>query len=163
VTITKTQTPAIVIRRYGPADREAVRNLHDDALRDVGAHLEDGGWDSDLDAIESVYLKGGGEFLVGTLEDQIVAMGALRRDPEGRAWITRMRVSPRLQGRGIGQALLDRLHRRAAELGYETLHLDTTVGQTAAQRLYERNGYRETGRGRVGPFECLYYERTGGA
>ncbi len=163
MTPTKTKSLSIAFRRYRPADREAVRNLHDDALRDVGAHLEDGEWDSDLDAIESVYLENGGEFLVGVLGGEVVAMGALRRDPDGRAWITRMRVSPRLQARGIGQTLLDRLHRRAAELGYETLHLDTTVGQTAAQRLYERNGYRETGRGTVGPFECLYYERTCGA
>ncbi len=161
MTPTKAQTPTI--RRYEAGDREAVRRLHDDALRDVGAHLGDGPWDSDLDAIESVYLQDGGEFLVGTLEERIVAMGALRLDPDGRAWITRMRVSPRLQGRGIGQTLLDALHRRAAELGHETLHLDTTVQQVAAQRLYERNGYRETGRGRVGPFECLYYEGKSGA
>ena len=163
MTPTKTQTPAIAIRRYRPGDREAVRNLHDDALNDVGAHLRTGPWDADLDAIESVYLENGGEFLVGVLGGEVVAMGALRRDPGGRAWITRMRVSPCLQGQGIGQILLDRLHRRADELGYTTLQLDTTVGQIAAQRLYEKNGYRETGRGRVGPFECLYYERACGA
>lgn len=161
MTPTNTLTPTL--RRYEPGDREAVRNLHNEALHEVGAHLGDGPWDSDLDAIESVYLQAGGEFLVGIVEREIVAMGALRRDPDGRAWITRMRVSPRLQGRGIGQTLLDALHGRAAELGHETLHLDTTVGQIAAQRLYERNGYRETGRGRVGPFECLYYERKSGA
>ena len=130
----------------------------------MGAHLGSGPWDSDLDAIESVYLRAGGEFFVGVLEGEVVAMGALRLDPDGRAWITRMRVSPRLQGRGIGQTLLDSLHRRAAELGYGRLQLDTTVGQTAARRLYEKNGYRETGRGTVGPFECLlYYERKSGA
>ena len=161
--MTPTKTPTPTLRRYEPADREAVRNLHDEALRDVGAHLEDGEWDGDLDAIESVYLQAGGEFLVGIVEREIVAMGALRLDSDGRAWITRMRVSPRFQGRGIGQTLLDALHRRAAELGYGTLHLDTTVGQVAAQRLYEKNGYTETGRGRVGPFECLYYERKSGA
>ena len=159
MTPTKTQSPAIAIRRYEPGDREAVRNLHDAALNGVGAHLGTGAWDADLDAIESVYLGNGGEFLVGVLAGELVAMGALRRDPDGRPWITRMRVSPLFQGRGIGQTLLDALHRRAAELGYGTLHLDTTVGQTAARRLYEKNGYRETGRGRVGPFECLYYER----
>jgi ribosomal protein S18 acetylase RimI-like enzyme len=163
VTPTKAQTLPIAVRRYRPGDHEAVRNLHDDALHDVGAHLGDGPWDSDLDAIESVYLRDGGEFLIGVLEGEVVAMGALRREPEGRARITRMRVSPNLQGRGIGQTLLDGLHRRAAELGYETLHLDTTVQQTAAQRLYEKNGYRETGRGTVGPFRCLYYERKSGA
>ena len=163
MTSTEAQTLAVSIRRYGTADRGAVRKLHDEALHDVGAHLGDGPWDADLDDIESVYLRAGGEFLVGVLEGEVVAMGALRPDPEGRAWITRMRVSPRLQGRGIGQALLDSLHRRAAELGYGTLHLDTTVGQTAARRLYEKNGYGETGRGTVGPFECLYYERKSGA
>jgi GNAT superfamily N-acetyltransferase len=163
VTLTRAQTLAVSIRRYGPADRGAVRRLHDEALNDVGAHLGDGPWDADLDAIESVYLEDGGEFLVGVIGERVVAMGALRRDPDGRAWITRMRVAPSLQGRGIGQTLLDALHRRAAELGHETLHLDTTVGQTAARRLYEKNGYRETGRGTVGPFECLYYERKSGA
>ena len=163
MTPAKPQTQAIAIRRYGPGDREAVRDLHDAALNDVGAHLGTGPWDADLDAIGSVYLESGGEFLVGVLGDEVVAMGALRRDPDGRAWITRMRVSPRLQGRGIGQTLLDALHRRAEELGYESLHLDTTVEQTAARRLYEKNGYRETGRAQVGPFECLYYERTCGA
>ena len=163
MTPTEALTLAVSIRRYGPADREAVRKLHDEALHDVGAHLGGGPWDADLDDIESVYLRAGGEFLVGVLEGEVVAMGALRPDPDGRAWITRMRVSPRLQGRGIGQTLLDSLHRRVAELGYGTLHLDTTVGQTAARRLYENNGYRETGRGTVGPFECLYYERKSGA
>jgi GNAT superfamily N-acetyltransferase len=163
VTPTKAQALTVSIRRYGPADREAVRRLHDEALNDVGAHLGEGPWDADLDAIESVYLEDGGEFLVGVIGERVVAMGALRRDSDGRAWITRMRVAPDLQGRGIGQTLLDALHRRAAELGHETLHLDTTVGQTAARRLYEKNGYRETGRGTVGPFECLYYERKSGA
>ena len=163
MTPTKARMQALAIRRYEPADREAVRSLHDEALHDVGAHLGNGPWDIDLDDIESAYLRNGGEFLVGILGEKVVAMGALRRDPDGRAWITRMRVAPNLQGLGIGQALLDALHRRAAELGHDTLHLDTTVGQVAARRLYERNGYRETGRGRVGPFECLYYERTGGA
>lgn len=163
MTPAKARARAIAIRRYVPADREAVRRLHDEALNDVGAHLGDGTWDADLNDIESVYLRDGGEFLVGVIEGRVVAMGALRLDPDGRLWVTRMRVAPRLQGRGIGQTLLDRLHRRAAELGYETLHLDTTVGQTAARRLYEKNGYTQTGRGTVGPFECLLYERKGGA
>ncbi len=163
MTPAKTQTQAIAIRRYRSGDREAVRNLHDAALNDVGAHLGTGPWDADLDAVESVYLEGGGEFLVGVLVGEVVGMGALRRDPAWRAWITRMRVSPRLQGQGIGQNFLDRLHRRAEELGYTTLHPDTTVGQVAAQRLYEKNGYRQTDRGPVGPFECLYYERKSGA
>ena len=158
--MTPTKAETLLVRRYGPADRQAVRQLHDDALHDAGAHLGSGPWDSDLDDIETVYLKNNGEFLVGVLEKKIVAMGALRRDADGRAWITRMRVAPSLQGRGIGQKILDGLHHRAVELGYTRLHLETTVQQVAARRLYEKNGYVEVGRGTVGPFRCINYERT---
>ena len=147
------------IRRYEPGDKRAVRRLHDDALNEVGAHLGTGPWDEDLDDIEGVYLGSGGEFLVGILEGDVVAMGAIKRDSPDVAEVRRMRVRPGLQGRGYGQAMLDALHCRAAGLGYSTLHLDTTVQQRVARRLYLKNGYREAGRGSVGPFECIFYER----
>jgi GNAT superfamily N-acetyltransferase len=147
------------IRRYEPGDKRAVRRLHDDALNEVGAHMGSGPWDEDLDEIEDVYLGSGGEFLVGILEGEVVAMGALRRLPSDAAEVKRMRVRPNLQGRGYGQAMLDALHRRAAELGYSTLRLDTTVQQLAARHLYLENGYREVRRGSIGPFECVFYEK----
>jgi len=147
------------IRRYESGDRDVVRRLHDDALNEVGAHLGSGPWNEDLDEIEGVYLASGGEFLVGTLKGEVAAMGALRRTSPETAGVKRMRVMPGLQGRGYGQALLDALHDRAAEFGYSTLRLDTTVQQRAARRLYLKNGYREAGRGSVGPFECIFYER----
>jgi GNAT superfamily N-acetyltransferase len=133
--------------------------LHNEALNEVGAHLGSGPWDDDLDDIEGVYLESGGEFLVGELEGEVVAMGAIRRISPDAAEVKRMRVRPGLQGRGFGQAMLDSLHRRAARIGYTTLHLDTTVQQRAARRLYLKNGYREVGRGSVGPFDCIYYKR----
>jgi GNAT superfamily N-acetyltransferase len=133
--------------------------LHDDALNEVGAHLGAGPWDEDLDDIEGVYLGSGGEFLVGILKGEVVAMGAIKRVSPDAAEVKRMRVRPGLQGRGYGQAMLDALHRRAADLGYTSLHLDTTVQQRAARSLYLKNGYREVRRGSLGPFECVFYER----
>ena len=106
-----------------------------------------------------MYLESGGEFLVGILEKEVVAIGALKRVSPNAAEVKRMRVRPGLQGRGYGQAILDALHRSAAGLGYTTLHLDTTVQQRVARRLYLKNGYREVGRGSFGPFECVFYER----
>ncbi|HEV8043817.1 MAG TPA: GNAT family N-acetyltransferase [Rubrobacter sp.] len=150
----------LCVRRYEPEDREAVWRLHNEALDEVGAHLGNGLWDEDLHEIEAAYLRSGGEFLVGVLDGRVVAMGALRRISPGKAEIKRMRVEPALQGRGHGQALLDALHRRAADLGYSTLRLDTAVRQRAARSLYEGNGYRELRRGRIGPFDCVFYERN---
>ena len=153
-------TELLHIRRYEREDKRAVRRLHDYALNEVGAHLGSGSWDDDLDEIENVYFESGGEFLVGMLDREVVAMGALMRISAEKAELKRMRVRPGLQGRSYGQTMLDALHRRAAGLGYSTIRLDTTVQQRAAQRLYLENGYREVGRGVIGPFDCIFYERN---
>ena len=54
------------------------------------------------------------------------------------------------------------LEARARTLGYQTLHLDTSVVQLPAQKLYEKNGYREVGRdmyGEHGQLEVILYEK----
>ena len=116
-------------------------------------------WDDDIFAIEEVYLKHQGEFLVGECDGLLVAMGALKRTGPERAEIKRMRVHPDYQGRGYGQLILDELEARARALGYRTLHLDTSILQIPAQRLYEKNGYVEVGRDRYGQLEVILYEK----
>jgi ribosomal protein S18 acetylase RimI-like enzyme len=149
------------IRRYVDADRDAVLKLHVEALGPTGAHLGRGPWDDDLEQIPSVYLQSDGEFLIGVVGDEIVAIGALRRITPVIAEIKRMRTAPSLQGRGFGRALLMRLERRAVELGYERLRLDTTNTQVAARHLYETAGYRETGRrAGLGADEDILYEKA---
>lgn len=147
------------IRCYVASDYADVLRLHEAALRDVGAYVEDEEWDEDLHDIQSNYLEDG-EFIVGTYGGNLVAMGAFRKTGPGRAEIKRMRVETDFQGRGFGQAMLSALEKRAAEKGYTTLHLETTVGQEGAQRLYAKNGYREAGRGKVWLFDCIFYEKT---
>ncbi|MGB3681563.1 MAG: hypothetical protein WA990_03670 [Rubrobacteraceae bacterium] len=65
------------IRRYETLDLPAVLRLHEVALRDVGAYVEDEAWDEDLRDIEATYLEDG-EFLDGLYRGRLVAMGALR-------------------------------------------------------------------------------------
>ena len=147
------------IRRYESEDREAVWRLHDVAMRGAGIHLGDGTWYDDLREIQDVYLRDGGEFLVGTVGDEVVAIGAVKKTSDDRAEIKYMRVDPKFQQRGFGQTVLVALERRAAELGYETLHLDTAVQQRTARRLYESNGYREVRRDKKGSIDCVFYEK----
>ena len=134
------------LRRYTSADQEAVEHLHVSVMKQTGAYLGRGPWDDDVYAIEKVYLENQGEFLIGEYDGQLVAMGALKRTSAVRAEVKRMRVHPGYQRRGYGQLILDELESRARALGYQTLHLDTSVLQIAAQRLYEKNGFREVGR-----------------
>ena len=148
------------IRRYQKSDHDQVWTLHGLALETAGVHAGHGPWDEDLHRIEDVYLEIGGEILVGTLESRIVAMGALKRLSSDRGEIKRMRVHPDHQRRGYGQVILQTLEARAAELGYTTLQLDTTIQQIPAQKLYIQNGYAETGRGQTGRFEFILYEKA---
>jgi GNAT superfamily N-acetyltransferase len=154
----------LIIRRYLPDDRLAVRSLHDAALHAVDAHGGRGPWDDDLDDIPAVYLEPGGEFLVGCWEGQLVAMGGLRRIDDSSAEIKRMRVHPEFWRRGFALAILTQLESRARALGVTTVRLDTTERQTAAQALYRAHGYTEVDRHNVGQFRTIDFEKTlGGA
>jgi ribosomal protein S18 acetylase RimI-like enzyme len=147
------------LRRFEDADAAEVWELHNLALNDVGAHAGNGPWDEDLGSIRASYLDDGGEFLVGLVDGRVVAMGALRRLSDSVAEIKRMRVHPRFQRRGFGRLVLARLERQAVELGYRTLRLDTTVGQTGAQELYRSVGYREVGRDQLAGFDVIFFEK----
>jgi len=147
------------VRRYREGDLAAVLSLHDRALKEVGAHAGHGPWDDDLQSIAAVYLDSGGEFLIGELDSTIVAMGALRRIGPRRAEVKRMRVEPAYQRRGLGEMILRRLEARAVELGVRELQLDTTTVQTAAEHLYRKHGYVETGRGQLGGQELIMFEK----
>ena len=146
------------IRRYAASDHDEVWELNDHALNVVGAHPGEAMF-YDLHEVEKVYFENGGEFLVGTVDGAVVAMGAFKRSDDARAEITRMRIHPDAQRRGYGQAILSALEARAREMGYAALHLETTVQQVAAQGLYERNGFVQTGTGRYEDFVLLNYEK----
>jgi ribosomal protein S18 acetylase RimI-like enzyme len=135
------------LRRYQDADAAAVWHLHEEGLSQMDARAGHGPRDEDLRSVRSTYLASGGEFLVGLLDGEVVAMGALRRVSQTVGQIKRMRVDIRFQRRGFGRAVLRALETRARELGYRRLHLDTTTRQAPAQSLFASSGYQEVGRG----------------
>lgn len=147
------------VRRYRASDHDAIWDLHNVALNEVGAHAGNGPWDDDLHRIESEYLHAGGEFYVGVLDGRIVAMGALKCLTDTKAEICRMRVHPDHQRRGLGTRILSELEKRARDLGFQTLALDTTIGQAAAIRMYTKARYVEVSRGRKLGFEVLAFEK----
>jgi len=151
------------IHRYQSSDHATVWDLHKTALPAAGAYIHDSPFDVDLGQIEAVYLDGFGEFLIGTVEDRVVAMGALRRTDPARAEVRRMRVHADFQRQGFGQAIYDALEKRAIELGYSVLHLDTAVVLVGAQHFYAKNGYQEVRRGKLGIIDCIFYEKQIGS
>jgi GNAT superfamily N-acetyltransferase len=135
------------LRRYEDGDASHVWYLYEEGRRQTDGPAGEGPWDEDLRSVRAMYLANGGEFLVGVLDGDLIAMGALRRVSKTVGQIKRMCVHARFQRQGFGRALLAALEARARELGYRTLHLDTTTKQAPAQGLYESSGYQEVGRG----------------
>jgi ribosomal-protein-alanine N-acetyltransferase len=72
---------------------------------------------------------------------------ALARVVGDEAELLLLAVDRASQGKGVGQALLDRFAAVAASKGAEQLHLEVREGNHAVS-LYTRNGFREVGRRR---------------
>ena len=149
----------LLIRRYQAQDNKVVKELHYAGLEQFGATFEPAPYyDGDLD-IENVYINNHGDFLVGILVDEIVAMGAIRKISNICGEIKRIRVRRDCQRQGFGQTILLRLIDLAAQLGYRELSLDTLANNIPAQSLFEKFGFVETHRGKLGRFDLLFYSK----
>ena len=134
----------LAVRRYEPADRERVWEVHERALRASPLEfVENAPADEDLTSVSETYLESDGEFLVGCVEDEIVAVGGYQPRGDETVEIRRMRVHPDYRRRGYGTELLRALENRARASGFDRFVLETHERLTAAQRLYERCGYEE--------------------
>jgi ribosomal protein S18 acetylase RimI-like enzyme len=67
-------------------------------------------------------------------------------DAPGRGHISNLFVDPRRWGAGIGRGLLAEAEREMRERGWSAGELSTQVLNARARRLYERAGWRDTGR-----------------
>jgi GNAT superfamily N-acetyltransferase len=84
-----------------------------------------------------------GVFLVVVEDGEDVGCGGIKRLSPERYEIKHLWIQPRMQGRGLGKALLFELERRALAFGATEVVLDTNASLTAAGSLYRSNGYEE--------------------
>jgi len=115
--------------------------------------------EAELMAIEDVYLRNGGEFLLGFIGERLVAMGGFKRLSEGRAEVRRMRIARDLQGRGYGTYLLRELERRAFQSGVRVLCLDAARRRSMTLAFYRKHGYQETGQSFYGAVETVQFRK----
>ncbi|MCC6453598.1 MAG: GNAT family N-acetyltransferase [Caldilineaceae bacterium] len=131
------------IRPFGVGDQEAAKQL---VVMGLG---ERWGWidptlNPDLNDIATTYQTG--IFLVGYLDDRLVATGALLPEvtPGGidALRVVRMSVRADLRGQGIGRRMLDALLDYARVTGCRHIVLETTSTWIDAVRFYTRYGFQ---------------------
>jgi ribosomal protein S18 acetylase RimI-like enzyme len=149
----------MILRRYQDSDFEYMIELHRLVLKKEDAYRGDGVWEDDLRNISKNYFLNGGDFLVGIENESIIAMGALKKIHSTTAEITRMRVHPNYQGKGLGNALLQELEKTAAQNKYKTLVLETDARLAAAIHLYKKSGYQFWKKEFIEGHQCLWFKK----
>jgi len=81
----------------------------------------------------------------GGIDGEVVGYSALTTN-ERSAHLARLAVHPKVQGHGLGKALLTELLLYAQACGIDTVVLNTQVHNQTAQHLYRAFGFRPTGR-----------------
>lgn len=146
--------------RYQPEYQESMLALHRSAIEGFTLGMSQQQDEADLVAVEEVYLRSHGEFLLGFIGERLVAMGGFKRLSESMAELRRMRIARDLQGQGYGTLLLRELERRAFQSGVHTLCLDTARRRPLTLDFYRKHGYQETGHSFYGAVETVRFSKT---
>jgi ribosomal protein S18 acetylase RimI-like enzyme len=140
---------ATEIRRLGPDEWEIFRDVRLAALREAPyafgstlareEALTEEHWRKRLADEDRVRL-------VAQLDDRVVATVGVGPSTYSRAAdLTSMWVDPDVRHRGIGRALVEEAIQRSRDAGYKEIFLWVVDGNSNAERLYERLGFRRTG------------------
>lgn len=86
-------------------------------------------------------IEPGGAILFARVGADIVGTAALKHHGDAVYELTKMAVTERSQGLGIGRRLLEASIERYRELGGEKLYLESQSGLGTAVGLYERSGF----------------------
>ena len=146
--------------RYQPEHQKPMLALHRKAVEEFTLGMSQEQDEADLVAIDEVYLRSRGEFLLGFIGERLVAMGGLKRLSDVVAESRRMRIARDLQGQGYGTLMLRELERRAFQSGVRTLCLDTARRRPLTLEFYRKHGYQETGRSFYGAVETVQFSKT---
>ena len=118
--------------------------------------------DPEVSSMSAAYSRPGAAYFVVEKEGVVVGGAGIAPLDGGdgqTAELRKMYFLPQARGHGMGERLLRHALAIARELGYARVYLETLTGMDAAQRLYERLGFRRLSAqmGSTGHFGCNRY------
>ncbi|HZE76309.1 MAG TPA: bifunctional helix-turn-helix transcriptional regulator/GNAT family N-acetyltransferase, partial [Gemmatimonadales bacterium] len=137
------QAAGLQIERVDPAS-SAARWCVGQYFEELDRRFESG-FDpaASLPADDRDFIAPRGAFLVGSVDGESVACGAVKSISPGVGSLKRMWVADTVRGLGIGRRMLEALETQAGELGLTTLQIETNRALQEAIALYRSVGFRE--------------------
>lgn len=83
-----------------------------------------------------------GELMVAELDGELVGVTKLTVLVDGSAWLEALRVTPRVQGQGVGKRFYQRFFEIAARQGIPALRMYTGLKNAVSRGLAERFGFQ---------------------
>jgi len=152
--------PSFTIRRIEKTDSAAVASIIRTVMPEFGASGP--GFaihDPEVNDMAAAYTQDGSAYFVVELGGEVCGGGGVAALTGGDGRICELRKMyflPALRGLGAGAALIATCLQAARKLGYRQCYLETLTGMDAAQRLYEKHGFRRipAALGATGHFSC---------
>jgi putative acetyltransferase len=129
------------IRNANKEDAPAIRDLVFGILKSYGLSPDPEKTDRDLDDIEKWYFQRGGVFAVLEEDGCIIGSYGLCRIDDQTCELRKMYLSAEHRGKGLGRHLLEDALRRAEELGFSSVQLETASVLKEAVGLYVSYGF----------------------
>lgn len=98
-----------------------------------------------LDHAEDYIINKGGEIFSAVLNDEVLGVCALIKS-DGKDYdyeLAKMAVSPKAQGKGVGNLLAESAIKWAKEKGASKIYLESNTKLKPAIKLYEKLGFKE--------------------
>lgn len=134
----------MVIREWKQQDKDDVTNLILSIQREEFNIPISATDQPDLGTVEAFYQYGNGNFWVAIDDDQVIGTVALIDIGDKNVALRKMFVRTDYRGRekGVAQQLLNTVFKWCTKRGIDGIYLGTISVYAAAQRFYEKNGFR---------------------
>ena len=116
---------------------------HSDDRHIIDSYFDPTAFEAEMKELPGDFSLPRGALLVAEENGRIAGCVALRELRIGACEMKRMFVAPEFHGRGVGQALARAVIKRAKDLGYRRMMLDTGPAQREAQALYRKIGFMD--------------------
>lgn len=147
----------IIVEAATQADYALGRALFEEYARSIDVDLCFQAFAAELDRLSVMYAAPAGALLLARAGAETAGCVGLRKLRDDICEMKRLYVRPEFRGRQFGRRMAEDIARRARELGYRTLVLDTLGTMEAAQGLYLSMGFQPATSYYVNPLPNVKY------